>query len=59
MRQMLILLAVLCLAGCGGPPVHQLAANDDPALKPPVKIITFYGNTITCQAAPGAVCVQR
>jgi hypothetical protein len=54
------LFVLLGLAGCGGqPPAHWATANDDPALKPPVQIITPEGNTISCQAGPGAVCVQR
>jgi hypothetical protein len=57
-RRKLIFLVILGFASCGGPPVtHQPIVN--PALKPPVKIITPYGNTITCRAGPGAVCVQR
>jgi ABC-type Fe3+-hydroxamate transport system substrate-binding protein len=57
--KILTALTLLALAGCGGtPPANWATANDDPALKPPVQIITTDGRTFTCQAAPGAVCVQ-
>ena len=59
-RTLFVLVTILCLAGCGRPSANQQAdLGYNPALKPPVNIITPYGNTITCQAGPGAVCVQR
>jgi len=53
---------LLALAGCAAPPPGTKApvtANDDPALKPPVTITSLYGNKFTCQAGPGAYCVQQ
>jgi len=58
-KQILIFSLFLALAGCGGPPPAQSAAQQDPELKPPVKIIGPDGNVINCQAGPGAFCVQR
>jgi hypothetical protein len=58
-KPVLILGIVLALTGCGGPPPVQTAAQQDPELKPPVKIIGPDGNVINCQAGPGAFCVQR
>jgi hypothetical protein len=59
-RNVFVLLVALGLAGCGRPPANpQARMNYDPSLKPTVPIITPYGNTISCTAGPGAVCVQR
>lgn len=55
-------LVALGLAGCAVPPPGTkapVAVNDDPSLKPPVTITSFYGNTFTCRAGPGAFCIQR
>lgn len=59
-RARLALFSIVSLTACSqhpGTPADHVYNN--PSLKPPVPIVTPYGNTITCQAGVGAVCVQR